>query len=99
MSFEVVQRPETIWLAVGFAGQFFFFMRFFVQWISSERKKESVIPFSFWIFSIAGSILLLSYAVYRKDPVFIIGQVFGSLVYFRNIYFISRRRRQEAAAS
>ena len=65
------------WLILGFAGQSLFFMRFLVQWIASERKRQSVIPLAFWYFSIGGSLLLLAYAVYRKDPVFIVGQSMG----------------------
>lgn len=85
---------ELIWLIVGFAGQFLFFMRFFVQWIASERKKESVIPVQFWYFSIGGGLLLLTYAIYRKDPVFIMGQSLGVLIYARNLWFIKRKKEK-----
>lgn len=81
-------KIETIWIAVGFLGQFIFFMRFFLQWMASEKKKASVIPVSFWYFSIAGGLILLAYALYRKDPVFIAGQSCGVLIYARNLYFI-----------
>ena len=77
-----------IWIAVGFAGQFFFFSRFLVQWIASEKKKRSVIPVSFWYFSLAGGIILLFYAIHRKDPVFILGQGVGLFVYVRNLWLI-----------
>ena len=87
---------ETLWLSVGFLGQAFFSMRFLVQWIASERKKESVIPVSFWFFSIGGGLTLLIYAVYRLDPVFIIGQGAGLFVYSRNLYFIFRRPERVA---
>lgn len=76
------------WLAVGFIGQFLFFSRFLVQWLISERKKRSVIPESFWYLSIGGGLLLLSYAVWRRDPVFIAGQAIGVFVYSRNLWLI-----------
>jgi lipid-A-disaccharide synthase-like uncharacterized protein len=83
-----------IWLTVGFAGQALFSMRFIIQWWCSERKKRSVIPVAFWYFSLAGGVTLLGYAVYRQDPVFIVGQAGGLFVYSRNLYFIYRERRQ-----
>jgi lipid-A-disaccharide synthase-like uncharacterized protein len=89
---------ESIWLAVGFLGQAFFSMRFLVQWIASERKKESVIPISFWFFSIGGGLTLLIYAIYRVDPVFIVGQGAGLFVYLRNLYLIRRKARHLAEA-
>lgn len=79
---------EMIWLAIGFLGQILFSLRFLIQWITSEMKRSSVIPMSFWYFSIAGSVTLLSYAIYRQDPVFIVGQLFGLIVYGRNIRLI-----------
>ncbi|EHO80549.1 lipid-A-disaccharide synthase N-terminal domain-containing protein [Fusobacterium ulcerans] len=77
---------------VGMVGQVFFSMRFIVQWIASEKAGKSVIPFSFWIFSLGGSSLLLVYAIYRKDPVFILGQAPNLLIYSRNIYLIKKKR-------
>ncbi len=82
---------ETIWLTIGFLGQGLFFMRFFVQWIASEKKGQSVIPNAFWYFSIGGGFVLLSYAIWRQDPVFILGQSTGLLIYSRNLYFIHRK--------
>lgn len=64
----------NIFLIIGFIGQGLFSMRFIIQWLASEKAKKSVIPFSFWIFSLSGSIFLLIYAIYKKDPVFILGQ-------------------------
>ena len=78
----------TIWLGIGFLGQAMFFMRFFVQWIASERSKRSVIPDAFWYFSLAGGIILLSYAIYRRDPVFILGQFTGLFIYIRNLMLL-----------
>jgi lipid-A-disaccharide synthase-like uncharacterized protein len=84
-----------IWLVVGFAGQALFTMRFIVQWWSSERQKRSVIPVAFWYFSLAGGATLLGYAIYRQDPVFIVGQAGGLFIYSRNLYFIYRERRDK----
>lgn len=84
---------DTLWLGIGFAGQTLFFMRFFVQWIASERERRSVIPHAFWYFSLAGGLVLLAYAIRRADPVFIIGQASGILIYGRNLYFVAGRSR------
>jgi len=81
---------EKFWLIFGFFGQLIFFSRFLVQWLESERKKQSVIPVSFWWLSIAGGISLLIYAIQRRDPVFILGQSCGVLIYCRNLYLLRR---------
>jgi len=88
-------KIEILWLGLGFLGQFLFFLRFFFQWLISERKRESVIPVCFWYFSIFGGALLLSYAIYRRDPVFIAGQSLGVFVYARNLYFIYNKRESK----
>ena len=88
----------TIWLIIGFLGQGFFFMRFVVQWIASERAKKSIIPTAFWFFSVGGGTVLLIYAIYREDPVFIAGQALGLFIYLRNIFFIVRERRDAVEA-
>ena len=87
----------TLWTAVGFLGQAFFSMRFIIQWIKSERTRQSVIPVAFWYFSVLGGATLLAYAIHREDPVFILGQAGGLLIYARNLYFI-HHKRQEAGA-
>lgn len=79
---------DHIWVWIGFLGQAMFTGRFLVQWLASEKKKESVIPLAFWYFSIAGSAILLSYAVYKHDPVFILGQSLGFVIYIRNLILI-----------
>ena len=84
----------TFWLAIGFMGQALFSARFLVQWISSEKQKKSVIPIAFWYFSLGGGVTLLSYAIFRLDPVFIVGQAGGLLVSSRNLYCVLRERRQ-----
>ena len=85
-----------LWLILGFFGQFLFFMRFLVQWIASEIKKKSVIPVSFWYFSLGGAAILLIYAIYRKDPVFILGQSLGFIIYTRNLVLIARHKQEKA---
>ncbi len=82
----------AIWVAVGFLGQAMFSMRFLIQWISSENRRKTVIPIAFWYFSVAGGATLLAYAIHRLDPVFIVGQAAGLLVYARNLYFIKIRQ-------
>ena len=94
-----MMTSEHFWLTVGFFGQAFFSARFLVQWIASERKKESVIPVSFWFFSIGGGLTLLIYAIHRLDPVFILGQGAGLFVYLRNLYLIRRKQSGLAQAS
>ncbi|WP_433740538.1 lipid-A-disaccharide synthase N-terminal domain-containing protein [Pseudomonas putida] len=89
----MIMTRETLWLVIGFAGQVAFTGRFVLQWLYSEYKKRSVIPVSFWYLSIIGSTLLLAYAIYRQDPVFIVGQAFGSIVYFRNLQLIAKSRK------
>lgn len=81
------------WLIIGFTGQILFFLRFFVQWLASEKQKKSVIPLSFWYFSIGGALLLLLYAIHRRDPVFILGQSMGFIIYLRNLVLIDRERK------
>lgn len=83
------------WLVVGFVGQIMFGMRFFVQWIASEKAKKSVIPIAFWYLSICGSLILLVYAIHRRDPVFILGQSTGSFIYLRNLYLIKNEKENE----
>lgn len=84
------------WLVLGFFAQGFFFMRFLFQWIVSERRKESYIPNIFWFFSLSGGLLLLAYAIHRKDPVFILGQSLGSFIYLRNIILIYKKKPVQA---
>jgi lipid-A-disaccharide synthase-like uncharacterized protein len=87
-----VSLAERMWVLVGYVGQAAFSMRFLLQWIASERRRESVIPIAFWFFSLIGSLILLAYALHRRDPVFTIGQSFGLVVYVRNLMLIYRKR-------
>jgi len=83
---------EMMWIVFGLVGQACFFMRFFVQWVASERAGRSIVPLAFWFFSIGGAAILLTYALYRKDIVFILGQSVGIFIYSRNLYLIRRER-------
>ena len=85
------------WVVLGLVAQAMFTMRFVVQWIASERQGRSVIPIAFWFFSIGGGVLLLGYALYRKDIVFILGQGFGVFVYVRNLYLVLKERDTQRA--
>ncbi len=83
---------EIIFLIIGFVGQGLFASRFIVQWIYSEKKGESSIPILFWYLSIFGGIGLLIYAISRKDPVIITGQLFGIFIYVRNLILIYKKK-------
>ncbi len=87
---------NKIWLGIGFFAQLMFSARFLVQWLASERAGKSIVPLLFWYLSIAGSTLLLAYAIHRKDPVFILGQSVGIFIYSRNLYLIRREKRAAA---
>ncbi|NBQ83182.1 MAG: lipid A biosynthesis [Alphaproteobacteria bacterium] len=89
------EHPESLMIVVGFGGQFLFAMRFIIQWITSEGAKRSVIPVVFWYFSIGGGSVLLLYAIWRQDPVIIAGQGLGLFIYFRNLIFIHREKKDQ----
>ena len=91
--FSNLSNLELIFLIIGFSGQGLFASRFIVQWIYSEKKGESAIPIIFWYLSIFGGFGLLIYAIFRKDPVIILGQAFGILIYLRNLILIYRRNK------
>jgi lipid-A-disaccharide synthase-like uncharacterized protein len=80
------------WVLFGFLGQAMFTMRFIVQWIASEKRKESVIPVAFWYFSLGGGLILLTYAIRQMDPVFIAAYLLNPIIYSRNLYFIHKKR-------
>lgn len=95
---QISSGYELAWVIIGLAGQAMFMLRFLVQWVASERARRSLIPVSFWYFSLAGAAVLLAYAIYRKDPVFILGQALGFIVYLRNLRLIRIEQRQSAEA-
>jgi len=86
---DVLMQPMAI---LGLVGQVSFFSRFLVQWIVSEKKGESVVPVAFWYLSLCGGLLMLIYAVWRRDPIFTMGQTVGIFVYTRNLMLISRKK-------
>ncbi|MGC8639194.1 MAG: lipid-A-disaccharide synthase N-terminal domain-containing protein [Isosphaeraceae bacterium] len=87
----------TFWLMIGFLGQGLFTARFIVQWVASEYRRDSVVPKAFWWLSLAGGLILLSYAISRRDPVIITGQVIGIVVYVRNLMLLSKSESPEMA--
>ncbi len=95
-------HPMTAWYLLGFVGQTFFLSRFLVQWLASERVGRSVFPVAFWYLSLIGGATLFLYAVHLRDPVFIVGQSTGMLIYLRNLYFRLREKdepvRRESSA-
>ncbi len=84
---------EFAWVLFGLFGQCLFAGRFIVQWIASEKARRSVVPVMFWYFSIGGGAVLFSYAVWRGDPVFILGQSLGLFIYLRNLWLIHVENR------
>ena len=95
-SSNILGVPVDFWLYFGFVAQFMFAARFLVQWICSEIKQESHIPLAFWYLSVCGGVMLLTYAIHRQDPVFILGQSTGLIVYLRNLRLIYKKRKREA---
>lgn len=84
---------DAIWIMVGIAGQLMFTARFLMQWWASEKAGRSVVPVAFWYFSIAGSLIVLAYGIHRMDPVIILGQLPGTVIYTRNLWLIRQERR------
>lgn len=89
---DVFRHPLAV---VGIVGQVLFFSRFFVQWIVSEKKGESTVPVVFWYLSLGGGLMLMTYALWRRDPIITIGQAVGILVYVRNLMLIFKARRMK----
>ncbi|MDR2186946.1 MAG: lipid-A-disaccharide synthase N-terminal domain-containing protein [Azonexus sp.] len=95
--FSGMSATDSVWLIVGLLGQSMFMMRFVVQWVHSERRRASVIPVSFWYLSLVGGLIVLAYGVHRADPVIILGQLPGTLVYTRNLILIRRNKHAARA--
>jgi len=89
---------DSVWLSIGLCANIVFSSRFLVQWIASERAGRSTVPVTFWFLSVIGAGLLLAYAVYRRDPVFILSQAGGIFIYLRNLHLIFRKGRPQPAA-
>lgn len=94
-AYEVFIAQLDTWVMIGWIAQALFTARFLAQWIASERAGRSVVPLAFWFFSVGGGALLLVYALYRKDPVFIVGQAAGLFIYLRNLHLIWREARRK----
>lgn len=92
----IIGMPTTdlIWLGIGLVGQCLFMMRFIVQWIHSERHQQSIIPVSFWYLSLFGGLIVLAYGLHKLDPVIILGQLPGTIVYSRNLVLIHRNNNK-----
>jgi lipid-A-disaccharide synthase-like uncharacterized protein len=94
--FFTFNTKEWLWILFGLIGQVMFTGRFIIQWIASEKAKKSIVTPAFWIFSILGSSVLSVYAIYRKDPVFILGQVPGIFIYARNLVIMRNNKHEES---
>jgi len=86
-----ISSHVTLWTIIGLAGQGLFMMRFVMQWIASERARQSIVPEIFWYFSLGGGLVLFIYAIHQQDIVFMLGQGLGLFIYLRNIHFIRKR--------
>jgi lipid-A-disaccharide synthase-like uncharacterized protein len=89
---------SPFWFLIGLAGQMIFGFRFVLQWLVSEYKKQSHVPVAFWYISIVGSLVLLSYSIHRKDPVFMLGLSLNTLIYVRNLHLIHSQKKNAAEA-
>ena len=89
---DLYVQVKDPWAIIGWSGQLVFSSRFIVQWIASEKQKKSVIPLSFWYLSMVGSLLLLAYGFYVKQPVYIAGYLFNCIVYVRNLHLIKKEK-------
>lgn len=93
--FKVTSPGELAWVFFGLFAQLMFTGRFVVQWLASEKAKKSVMPVAFWYFSLTGGMMLLAYAIHRADPVFILGQSLGVVIYLRNLWLIHMEKRRD----
>lgn len=90
-----VTRYEFFWLAIGLIGQLLFFGRFVIQWLASEKEGRSIMPISFWYFSLGGTFFLLAYSIYRLDPIFILGFSLNVVIYLRNLALIKKEKLEK----
>ena len=89
----VTSAADVLWVTVGLLGQLMFTGRFLVQWLASEKAGRSVVPVQFWYFSIIGSVVVLAYGIHKLDPVIILGQLPGSVIYTRNLWLIRSEKQ------
>jgi lipid-A-disaccharide synthase-like uncharacterized protein len=92
---QIITLLKDPWILFGFAAQFVFFLRFVVQWLASEKRKESVIPVAFWYLSLGGTIMILIYSIRQKDIVFITASVLNALIYIRNLVLINSKNKSK----
>jgi lipid-A-disaccharide synthase-like uncharacterized protein len=90
---QIITLIKDPWIIFGFATQFVFFLRFVVQWLASEKRKESVIPLAFWYLSLGGTIMILIYSIRQKDIVFSTASVLNALIYIRNLILINSKKK------
>ncbi|MGD9688220.1 MAG: lipid-A-disaccharide synthase N-terminal domain-containing protein [Phycisphaerales bacterium] len=96
---NVTGYGSLVWVVVGFAGQMLFFGRMLIQWVVSEKRREVAIPESFWWFSLFGGVLLFTYFAWRQDPIGVLGQTSGVVIYARNIRLLHKRRARDARSA
>lgn len=87
---------DLLWVMVGLLGQLMFTARFVIQWLASERAGRSVVPVAFWYFSLAGGLIVLAYGLQKWEPVIILGQLPGTVIYTRNLMLIHKANRGRA---
>lgn len=101
MKFELMEQILSwefgiYFLIIGIAGQLMFSSRFIIQWLASEKRKESVVPKAFWYFSFFGGVMILTYGIYLKEPVLILGQIFNPIIYLRNLVLLEKTKAKES---
>lgn len=96
--FKIHDVGDLIWLLIGVFAQLMFSLRFIIQWLSSERERRSVVPTAFWWFSVFGGVTLLAYGLHRREPVIILGQAFGIVIYARNLMMIHKAKKSDSVA-
>lgn len=89
---------DLTWLGIGLVGQTMFVMRWFIQWLASEKAGRLVVPELFWYASLIGGLMVMAYGIYKPDPVIVLGQ-FGVFIYARNVYFLWRQKNPARAST
>lgn len=96
--FKINSTTDLAWLLIGVFAQLMFSLRFIIQWLSSERERRSVVPTAFWWFSLFGGVTLLAYGLHRGEPVIILGQLFGIIIYIRNLMMIHQAKKADGVS-
>ncbi len=89
---QIVKNP--VWTIVALVGQIVFAGRFILQWIVSEYKGKSHVPTAFWFISLLGSLILLSYSIHLKNPIFMLGFSLSTFIYLRNLHLIYKHAKK-----